>query len=68
MYNARERAAIDPFKDEYMAATSAAARKAIAQIHIFPALWNYWSSIGEVIDDNQMALRTEVNIQTVHYF
>ena len=60
MYNAQERAAIDPFKAEYLSATSAAARKNIAQNHIFPALWNHWASIGLVLDDGETRLRTEV--------
>lgn len=41
VYNQQERAAIDPFKDDYLNATTPAARKAIAQVHIFPALFNY---------------------------
>jgi hypothetical protein len=60
VYNAQERAAIDPFKADYLSATSAAARKIIAQNHIFPALWNHWASIGQVLDDGETRLRTEV--------
>jgi hypothetical protein len=60
VYNAQERAAIDPFKADYLAATSAAARKIIAQNDIFPALWNHWVSIGQVLDDGETRLRTEV--------
>ena len=63
LYNPQERAAIDPFKSDYLAATSPGARKTIAQTCIFPALWNYWQSIGQVtvVDDDEMRLRTEVN-------
>ncbi|KAF8799628.1 hypothetical protein BYT27DRAFT_7263714 [Phlegmacium glaucopus] len=57
-YNTQERAAIDVFKDQYLEATSPATRKTIAQLHIFPALFNYWGTIGEVIDDREMELRT----------
>ncbi len=64
-YNAQERAAIDPFKDNYLSATSAAARKVIAQNLIFPALWNHWASIGQVLDDAETRLRTEVIC--IHY-
>jgi hypothetical protein len=60
VYNAQERAAIDPFKTEYLAATTPAARKTIAQVHILPALFNYWTSIGQVIDDNEMRGRAVV--------
>jgi len=60
VYNAQERAAIDPFKDEYLSTTSAAAGKTIAQNHIFPALWNYWASISQILDDGETRLQTEV--------
>ena len=60
VYNAQERAAIDPFKADYLSASSAAARKIIAQNHIFPALWNHWVSIGQVLDEGDTRLRTEV--------
>jgi hypothetical protein len=60
IYNAQERAAIDVFKNQYLEATSPAARKTIAQAHIFPALFNYWISVGKVIDDKEMNLRTVV--------
>ena len=46
IYTAQERAAIDPFKTQYMEATSPAAQKIIAQVHILPALFNYWVSIN----------------------
>lgn len=61
VYNAQERSAIDPFKTQYLEATSPAARKTIAQVHIFPALFNYWSSIVEVFDDEKMYLRATVS-------
>jgi hypothetical protein len=60
VYNAQERAAIDSFKADYLAATSAAARKIIAQNDIFPALWNHWVSISQDLDDGETRLRTEV--------
>jgi hypothetical protein len=37
-----------------MAATTPAARKTIAQVHILPALFNYWTSTGLIIDDDEM--------------
>jgi hypothetical protein len=60
VYNAQERAAIDPFKTEYMAATTPAARQTIAQVHILPALFNYWTSTGLIIDDDEMRGRAVV--------
>jgi hypothetical protein len=55
VYNAQERAAIDPFKANYLAA-----RKIIAQNHIFLALWNHWVSIGWVLDEGETHFQTEV--------
>jgi hypothetical protein len=60
VYNTQEREVIDPFRDQYMDAGSPAARKTIAMIHIFPALFNYWASIGKVFDDRELALRSTV--------
>ena len=48
-YNAQELAVIRPFKDEYLAAESASARKIIAQTKICPALFNYWEGIDHGI-------------------
>jgi len=50
LYTAQECVAIDPFKVQYMEATSPAARKIISQVHILPALFIYWVSIGQVMD------------------
>jgi hypothetical protein len=60
VYNAQERNVIDPFKSQYMDATSPAARKTIAKVHIFPAIFNYWSNMGQVMDDREMVLRATV--------
>jgi len=60
IYTAQERAAIDPFKAQYMEATSPAAQKIIAQVHILPALFNYWVSIGQVMDQKKMQIRMGV--------
>jgi hypothetical protein len=61
VYNAHERAVIDPFKSDYLNATSPGARKTIAQVHIFPALFNYWAGIGQDIDHNKIRAHTEVS-------
>lgn len=61
VYNAEERAVIDAFKPQYMEASSAASRKQIAHMHIFPALFNHWASIGQVIDtEEEVQLRSDV--------
>lgn len=53
VYDEHERAVIDPFKSEYMDATTPAARKLVAQLQIFPAIFHYWESIGEKINDEE---------------
>ncbi|KAF8801933.1 hypothetical protein BYT27DRAFT_7113986 [Phlegmacium glaucopus] len=58
IYNAQERAVIDVFKAQYLEATSPAERKMIAQVHILPALFNHWISVGQVVGDKEMKLRT----------
>ena len=60
VYNSQERAVIDPFKTQYIAATSAAARKTIAQVHILPTLFNHWEHIGEAVSGDQMQVWTMV--------
>jgi hypothetical protein len=61
VYSPQERAAINPFKHDYFEATTPAARKSIAQAHIFPALFNYWVSIGVDINQDEMKVRSQVN-------
>ena len=61
VYNAQERAVINPFKDDFLNAATLAARKAIAQVHIFPALFNYWDSIGITLNDVEMEARSKVS-------
>ena len=60
VYNEQEQAAINPFKTEYFNVTTPTARKTIAQAHIFPALFNYWDSIGIEIDDEEMKERSDM--------
>lgn len=62
VYNSQEWNVIDPFKSQYMDTTSPAARKTIARIHIFPALFNYWSGVGQVINDSTMKLQATVHL------
>jgi hypothetical protein len=60
VYDKHERTAIDLFKNDYMEAKSPAARKLVCQLKVFPGLFNYWESIGEVIDEAQKVLRSKV--------
>ncbi|KAF8801027.1 hypothetical protein BYT27DRAFT_7216453 [Phlegmacium glaucopus] len=59
VYNVQERAVMDPFKSDYLNATSPSARKTIAQVHIFPALFNYWEGSGQEVDPNKIRAQTE---------
>ncbi|KAF8802326.1 hypothetical protein BYT27DRAFT_7112582 [Phlegmacium glaucopus] len=59
VYNVQERAVMDPFKSDYLNATSPSARKTIAQVHIIPALFNYWEGSGQEVDPNKIRAQTE---------
>ena len=60
VYNKQERAAINLFKEKYMEATTSGARKTIAQLDIFPSLFNYWKSIGKVYDAKKTRMKSNV--------
>jgi hypothetical protein len=61
MYNAEERAVIDPFKSEYLNATTPAERKSIAQLQIFLKLFNHWHDNGEKFSEDEMKKRSGVS-------
>ena len=61
IYDDQERAVIDPFKPDYLKATTPTGRKTIAQVHIFPALFNHWASRGVELNTKEMQTRTEVS-------
>jgi hypothetical protein len=52
---------MDKFKEEYMKTTTPAERKTIAQVHIFPALFTYWSSIGVDLSPEEMNRKSDVS-------
>ena len=60
VYNEQERAAIDVFKTTYMESTSPAGRRAIAQLNIFPALFNHWKSSGKVYNKKETRMKSDV--------
>jgi len=62
VYSAEERKVIDKFKDKYMAASSASHRKNIAQLEMFPALFNYWKAEGKVYDRQETRAKSIVCI------
>lgn len=63
-YSSEERAVIDVYKKEYLEATSAAARKHIAQTQIFPDLFNYWAQ-KEMVDPDDTQTRAKVFIFSI---
>jgi hypothetical protein len=60
-YDKKEREVIDPFKERYMNTTTPAERRSLAQGHIFPELFTYWSSIGIDLNPDEMNKRTDVS-------
>ena len=60
IYDEQERAAIDVFKSKYLEATTSACRKTIAQLDIFPALFNYWKSKGLVYANEDLKVKSNV--------
>lgn len=66
-YNAQELAVINPFKEEYFSADTPVQRKTIAQTLIYPALFNYWESIGKGVrgDDN---MTREIQVSVLNIF
>ena len=67
VYNRHEREKINPFKSDYMKTTNPAERKALAQAQIFPALFNYWSSIGIDLNPEEHNKRSEVSRNIVKW-
>jgi hypothetical protein len=67
VYNEDERSAIDVFKEKYLEATTSAGRKSIAQLHIFPALFNHWKSKGRVFNDEDIQMKSNVSITCLYF-
>lgn len=68
VYDEHELAAIHTFKDKYLEATTPAERKTIAQIDIFPGLFNYWKSIGKVYKKKETRMRSEVCVLLLNIY
>ena len=62
VYSAEEHKVIDKFKDKYMEASSASQRKNIAQLEMFPALFNYWKAEGKFYDRQATRVKSDVCI------
>jgi hypothetical protein len=59
-YSEDERRVMDKFKTAYMLTETPSERKTIAQVDIFPALFNFWSSKGIDLNTKEKNKRTEV--------
>jgi hypothetical protein len=60
VYNEGELGIINGFKDLYLSANSAGLRKQIAQVQMFPALFNYWKKIGEIYKNHEITIKSNV--------
>jgi hypothetical protein len=60
VYNKLEREVIDQYKERYMMTTTPSQRKNIAKGEMFPKLFNYWSSLGQVISQEDQNRRSDV--------
>jgi hypothetical protein len=61
VYNDGELEVINSFKDQYMAALSSAQRKHIAQVEMFPKLFNYWKEQGFVYESIDLRIKSNVS-------
>jgi hypothetical protein len=61
VYDKKEREIIDPFKEDYLKATSPAGRKRIA-LSLLPKLFQYWSDIGKPVPDEKMEEKRDVKL------
>jgi hypothetical protein len=60
VYNHGELDVINGFKEQYMSATSSGLRKQIAQVQMFPALFNYWKKNGKVFVNENLRIKSFV--------
>jgi hypothetical protein len=60
VYNEGELGIINGFKDLYLSANSAGLRKQIAQVQMFPALFNYWKKKGEIYKNHEITIKSNV--------
>ena len=67
VYTDKEREVIEKFKEKYLAATSASQRRNIAQLEMFPDLFNHWSSQGIVYNKAETRRKSNVGIKSQTY-
>lgn len=56
-YNQREMVAINRFKQDYYAAITPQSRKDVFEKNIFPALREYWESVGIILTSHDQVLK-----------
>lgn len=61
VYTDEERAVIDVYKSRYLEASSSASRKTIAQVEVFPALFNYWKDRGKIYKKKKTQMKADVS-------
>jgi hypothetical protein len=62
VYSEDEHTLIDKFKDKYMQACSSTERRTIAQLEMFPALFNYWKDIGKIYNKDETRRKSNVRL------
>lgn len=60
VYDEDERLIIDPFKKDYLNATSPGARKRVTEAFILPKLFEHWAKIGKPVPQDETEARTKV--------
>jgi hypothetical protein len=60
VYSDEEQKVINKHKDKYLSATSPSQRKSIAQLEMFPDLFNYWKAKGIIYDKMDTRIKSNV--------
>ena len=66
VYSDSDHVIIDKYKDIYMAATSSTQRKNLAQLKMFPELFNHWKSQGKVYEKDKLLLKAKVSLLSIN--
>jgi hypothetical protein len=59
-YSKDDHVIIDAYKDRYMAAKTAYERTKLAQLDMFPALFNHWKENGIIYDKRDLLIKGNV--------
>lgn len=61
VYSEEELKVIHKYKDKYFDATSPSQRKTVAQLEMFPDLFNYWKANGIIYDNKDLRIKSNVS-------